>query len=762
MCEGSGNFASVLKKEMTIIRFCLAALLLLTVRSARAEEEADADTLGTVEVVAPLSRDIRLDDLSPVAHTTVRMHEAERLRVLDVKELSALVPGLHIPDYGARMTSSVYVRGLGSRIDQPAMGVYVDGIPLLNKNTYDFRLPDVRSIAVLRGPQNTLYGRNAMGGVIDIKTLSPLTYEGTRLMVEGGNGNSWRGRASAYRRNGRGMGYSVSAQGEYSDGFHTNIYKGAKCDWSRSAGLNLRLEGEEGGSHWNVVSALDWVNQGGFPYRMMTDGEGGGLQPVSYNDHCGYHRLVWRTGASCEGLLGAQRYMASTSYQFSTDEMQMDQDFTPLSMFTLEQAQKDHTLNQDFTLRPARTGGRWEPLTGVNLWFRNLSTAAPVLFRPDGIQRLILDNANAGIQQLSPRDTLSLAADRLPIPSHFVQRYYGLALYHHSIVRLATAWKLGLGARVEYEGQRFDYDSRTAADYRIDSPDGDVERTASVSLGGRERAGYFEWAPKVSLTHTRGGSTWHVAAGRGFKAGGFNTQLFSDLVQQMLTAEIMSNYVQKEPDPDVRETTRYRPEHSWNVDAGYKWQQDGTRATLTAYYTDVRDQQLTVFPDGMQTGRMMANAGHSRIWGIEAEAGHHLEGLSLQAAYGYTHATFADYPDGPRNYRGNRIPYVPEHTLMLGADWHIPLGSPHWGLLLHADMRGTGRIHWDEENLARQPFYALLNASARVSYDRFALTVWGRNLTDTRYSTFYFVSMQNRFLQQGKPLQCGATLSVSL
>ncbi len=729
--------------------------------TAKAEETADADTLGTVEVTAPLSRDVQLDDLCPVAHTTVRMHDVERLRITDVKELSALVPGLHIPDYGSRMTSSVYIRGLGSRIDQPAMGVYVDGMPLLNKNTYDFPLLDVRSIAVLRGPQNTLYGRNAMGGVMDVKTLSPLSYEGTRLMVEGGNGNSWRGRASTYRRIRQGLGYSVAAQGAFSDGFYTNIYKDAKCDWSRSAGLNLRLEGQSGGSHWNLISSLDWVNQGGFPYRMMEQ-ETDHLLPVSYNDHCGYHRVVWRLGASCEGIWKEQKYNATTSYQFSRDEMQMDQDFTPRSMFTLKQAQRDHTLNQDFTLRPRRTGNRWEPLTGANLWFRNLSTSAPVLFRQDGIQQLILDNANAGIQQLSPHDTLSFAKDQLPIPSDFVQRYYGLSLYHHSAIRCGGGWKISLGGRVEYEGQRFDYDSHTEARYHIASPDGDVDKTATVSLKGTRRAHYFQWAPKASVSYTQGAATWHASLGRGFKAGGFNTQLFSDLISQKLSSEIMRNYIGIQDDIDVRRTTHYKPEHSWNLDAGFKWEKAGGRAVLTAYYTDVRDQQLTVFPPGMQTGRMMTNAGHSRIWGIEAEAGHSWERLNLQAAYGYTHAQFVDYPDGSENYGGNRIPYVPEHTLMVGADWNIPLGTPHWSLLLHADVRGTGPLYWDEQNQASQPFYALLNASARVSHKRISLTLWGRNLTDTRYSTFYFVSMKNRFLQQGKPLQCGATLSFTL
>lgn len=738
---------------------CLAAFA----RTDAAARNVPSDTLRQVEVVAPLSKDVKLTDLSPIAHTALRMRDMEKMRVTDVKELSSLVPNLHIPDYGSRMTSSVYIRGLGSRIDQPAMGVYVDGVPLLNKNTYDFPLLDVRSIAVLRGPQNTLYGRNAMGGVMDIKTLSPLSYEGTRLMMEGGNGNSWRGRASAYRLINENLGFSVAAHGSRSDGYYVNEYKDAHCDWSRNAGLNLRLEGRtlqgaEDGVHWNVFSSLDWVNQGGFPYRLLEMGTDR-LLPVSYNDRCGYHRLAWRLGASFEGRWNKFRYNATTSYQLVDDAMQMDQDFTPLSMFTLSQAQRDHTINQDFTLRPVQTKENWDWLTGVNLWGRNLSTAAPVTFKADGIQRLILDNANAGIQQMSPHDTLSLMTDVFPVESDFVQRYYGLSFYHHSVVGLGKGWKLTLGGRLEYEGQQFKYDSGAEVQYHISSPDGNVDRLLPVQLAGTQTAHYFQWAPKAAVTYTHGPSTWHASAGRGFKAGGFNTQLFSDLVQQMMTSEIIRNYITVDDDIDVKKTTRYKPEHSWNLDVGYKWQKNRTSVAATLFYTDCRDQQLTVFPDGMQTGRMMTNAGHSRIYGAEMEGMCHWNQITLQAAYGYTHAVFTDYPDGNENYKGKRIPYVPQHTLMAGADWRAPLKNERLGLTLHADVRGVGPLYWDENNMARQNFYALLNASARLSFDTYSLTLWGRNLTDASYSTFYFVSMKNRFLQQGKPLQWGATLT---
>ena len=113
-----------------------------------------------------------------------------------------------------------------------------------------------------------------------------------------------------------------------------------------------------------------------------------------------------------------------------------------------------------------------------------------------------------------------------------------------------------------------------------------------------------------------------------------------------MTSEIIRNYISVDDNIDVRRTTRYKPEHSWNLDAGYKWQKDRTQVAATVFYTDCRDQQLTVFPDGMQTGRMMTNAGHSRICGVEVEGLHRWNSVALQASYGYTHAVFFVYLDG--------------------------------------------------------------------------------------------------------------------
>ena len=76
-------------------------------------------------------------------------------------------------------------------------------------------------------------------------------------------------------------------------------------------------------------------------------------------------------------------------------------------------------------------------------------------------------------------------------------------------------------------------------------------------------------------------------------------------------------------------------------------------------------------------------------------------------------------------------------------------------------MKGIGEIYWDEANSVKQPFYALLSASVRFTKDDFTLDLWGDNLTDTHYNSFYFVSIGNAFLQKGSPARCGVTLRLN-
>lgn len=104
-----------------------------------------------------------------------------------LKDISSFVPNLYMPDYGAKLTSAIYIRGIGARSSGQSVGLYVDNVPYLDKSTFDFELTDIQRIEVLRGPQGTLYGRNAMGGIVNIYTISPFDYQGKKLSLSAGS-----------------------------------------------------------------------------------------------------------------------------------------------------------------------------------------------------------------------------------------------------------------------------------------------------------------------------------------------------------------------------------------------------------------------------------------------------------------------------------------------------------------------------------------------------------------------------------------------
>ena len=195
---------------------------------------AMTDTLSEAVLVSSFKQVLALERLaSPV--TEISAAQMEERGVDDMKKLSAIVPNFQMPDYGSSMTSSIYLRGFGSRIDNPVIGLYVDDIPVMNKNAYDTGLYDIGSAVLLRGPQSTLYGRNSMCGVLALETLSPEDYHGGRVSLEYGSANTVLARLSVYGRSG--VGASVAYR--HKDGYYLNTFDNSYVD--RSDDLNFRL-----------------------------------------------------------------------------------------------------------------------------------------------------------------------------------------------------------------------------------------------------------------------------------------------------------------------------------------------------------------------------------------------------------------------------------------------------------------------------------------------------------------------------------------
>ncbi len=702
----------------------------------------------------------------PVAASILGRNEADERRILSLRGISEVVPNLHIPQYGSRITSSIYVRGLGARIDQPAVGLNIDNVPILNKDAYDLDLMDIERIEVLRGPQSTLFGRNTMGGVINLYTLSPMSYQGVRLGIEASSGNTWKFRASAYERLGDHWGISAGAHYYRTDGRFTNEYTGQRCDWERSGGSRIKLQWNGGGA-WRVENTLSFTDltQGGYPYafagRSSDEPLPGGYEPqvgvIAYNDPSGYRRTNLNDGLTVRYAGERVTVMSITSYQYLDDRMQLDQDFLPLSYFTLTQARREHAATEEIVLRSKREGG-YNFLFGGFLFYRHTRMEAPVLFKEDGLEALILGRFEGqGIGASWNEDTFLLE-------SQFRQPNYGGALYHESYYE-TDRWRLTAGVRIDLEGAQLQYHSRATGSYTLQTPDGKLyPNTIAIDNSDRLRNAFVEVLPKLSALYridAEGRNSIYASVAKGYKAGGFNTQMFSDVLQQQVMKQMGFGTLY-----DVADVVTYDPEKSWNFEVGGHFAtRDGMlRAEAALFWIECRDQQLTVFPEGQVTGRMMTNAGHTRSLGGELSAQFTpWRNLSIDASYGYTHATFLRFDNGRQNFAGKRIPYAPEHTLSARAAYTFEV-KKKWleRITLSAATRGAGRIWWNEANTLSQPFYALLEASVRFEQKHYALTLWGDNLTNTPYDTFHFVSIGNAFLQKGGPRTFGITLSINL
>lgn len=741
-------------------------------------------TLETDEVVIRSSAKETNDLWSvPEAVSLITPAKISNRQIESVKDLSAFVPNLFIPDYGSKMTTPIYLRGVGARSSGQSVAMYVDNIPYMDKSTFDFEFMDIQRIEVLRGPQGTLYGRNAMGGIINVYTLSPFEYQGHKLSVGGGNYGNWNVKISKLAKLSDKVGLSVGAYYEREGGYFKNEFTGKKVDEGQSAGGRLKLE-------WKInprlkamlASSFDFTDQGAFAYGLY-DKESGKINPVDYNDRGNYLRRMSNNSVRFEYRTDKILLTSNTGYQWLNDDMWMDQDFTRQSIFTINQRQRQNSINQEIAIRSVKEQNyQWS--VGAFGFYNHLTTDGDVLFKQDGIRNIlqpVFDNIQMPV-------ALTILNDEIPNPGTYRTPTVGGAVFHQSTFNnlLTDGLSLTLGLRLDYEKQYLKYNTSMAIDLLAQNkpggipmlPPAGVEMPISKNLVGKDDQDFLQWLPKVSLKYecTPEIMTYFTVA-KGYKAGGYNIQMFSEVMQDSLRNSRPSmgggsgrpgaSVTKAATDGNIRNALAYKPEQTWNYELGTRgtfW--DGLlNAELALFLMDIKDVQLTQFVNG-GSGRILTNAGKGRSYGVEVSLGlRPAAGLNIDVNYGFTHATFRDYDGGTNSsgvavdYKGKFIPYVPQHTFSVGAAYSLNLPNK-WvnQMTFAAQYTGAGRIYWNEANDVQQPFYGLLNAKVSFRHDFVRLELWSRNILDADYGAFYFESFGNSFIQRGKPFTCGANL----
>ena len=767
----------------------------------------EADTLSVHEmdevVVVSTPKEHETLRQQALSSSSFGARQLQEKGINNIKDLTVHTPGLFIPNYGSRLTSSIYLRGVGSRIGTPAVGMYVDDIPLANMSTFDQDLSDADRIDVLRGPQGTLFGRNTIGGLIRVYTKSPMNYQGTDLMLSGATYNNYRTRITHYHRPSDKFAFSAGVSYEHLGGFYKNqALDGQKADDSDDIAARWRgIFVPSDKVRLDLSARYQWTKQGGYPYAAK-QGEDAGV--VAYNRASSYRRHLLTVGLNAEHDLGRVMMTSTTGFQFLKDDMFMDQDFSRQDLYSLQQKQLGKTLSVEFAVK-SKENKRWQWTSGINFQYEWLNTKAPVTFYQEGVDWLS-SLINRSLPDLTPQGmgpmSIALKNSTLPMGGIFDTPTLNAGIFHQSTIEIVKNLSFTIGARLDYERIKMNYNAPNSVDFDFainsSNPRNSVylyDLNAASSFIGKTSTSHVHCLPKAALKYDFGQTgNVYASVSRGYRSGGYNVQLFSDLLQTEMRRQMMSSIdagteayltnlfagmpvppghvdmimgrirssMPNIERPDV-EQTAYKPETAWNYEIGshLNFLDGRLKADLAAFWIETRDLQLSQMAEsGM--GRITVNADHSRSIGMEASLQASItDAFSVNTSYAYTHATLrhSGNEEHPDDYF---VPFAPQHTMSVGARyiWHTNGWLQH--ICLYAGGKGAGRIYWTRENDLEQPFYALLDARLSVTHDNLELALWGNNLTQTRYDAFSFATRGQVFSQRGTPLQVGLDLRLKL
>ncbi|MGB8693089.1 MAG: TonB-dependent receptor plug domain-containing protein [Steroidobacteraceae bacterium] len=690
-------------------RLLAAAVALFSLPSLALSAAADESPLDEIVI----SANLRATALSDVARSVTVLGPAV-VRAAGVQHLAdvlALIPGLSWAS-GTSRPRYFQLRGVGESeqyqgAPNPSVGFLIDDIDFSGVGM-PATLFDLERIEVLRGPAGTVYGANALAGLIDLRSRNPGTSFDLRTEVSVGDyGTQALGLALGDGRADGTAGWRVAAQRFVSNGFRRNVFLGrndtngydestlrGKLIWQPLPALHaaltlLHADLDNGYDAWSVDnSLLTRTNQ---PGRDAQRSSGAALR-LSYQSSYG-EWLAISNGAdshidySFDGDWGNDLFWgASAPYNYFEQHLRERRSL----------AQDLRLIGNDMEL----FSGQLRPVIGAYL----------SRLRESDIQ---YDGWNdqyygVGSSRLSSRYAATNAA-----------LYGSLELRRGA----HTTWQLGLRA----EQRTSDYD---------DTADPPFPRARDTMLGGN-----------LSWSHHSGAARQHYATlSRGYKAGGYNIGAQIEPLQR-----------------------HFRNEALWNLELGVRGTLDERRIEYQADVYAMRREHMQVYnsrqlnPNNPLTYVFFtANAARGDNIGLEGELrwrlGSHWQlagSLALQRTRLLAYQLDGAPPDGRAQA------FAPAYQASLAATWQDPQGA-----FARFDLAAQARYYFS--NSHDQQAGARLLCNLRVGWRRGSWTTsfWVRNLLDRRYAVqgFYFGDEPPDFpvklyLQNGDPRQLGWTLS---
>ena len=695
----SGNYAI----------FLGVALILAGVPPVAAANDADSRPLEEIIVTASL-RPEPLGDL-PVSTTVIDASVLQAAGLQHFADVLGLIPNLNWSG-GTSRPRYFQLRGIGE-LEQyqgapnPSVGFLIDDIDFSGVGMPATSF-DVEQVEVLRGPQGTRYGANALAGLIKVKTRDPRAEPELRTELTAGDDGTLAaglvaGGALGDDDSDQGNAWRIAAQRARSDGFRRNVYLGRDDTNGRDETTlrgKLRVQATE---DWRAELSGLYVDLDNGYDAFSTDNS---LRTLSDRPGQDAQRS---SGASARvtGDLGGLSVRSTTAYADSDIVYSFDGDwgndgywsqFTqePYDYFSRFDRQR-RTLSEDLRFTSDSSAD-----DGGSGWVA-------------GVYALRLDEDN--LQQ----DYLAAELVRPALASD----YSATSLAAYGELERSVAGGIVVSGGLRIEARSADYRDSDGARFSPDETMAGGHFSVSGHLG--ESAG------------------WYTTASRGYKAGGFNIGQFVP--------------------EDRRE---FAPEYLWSLEAGLRYASDShsIEGALALFHMWREKQQVAtsfqlVPGDPLTYVFFTDNAARGRNYGLEASLSWRVRpAITLAASLGLLESEYVDYQYGDRNLDGREQAHAPGYQYALSAQWQDERG---W--LARVDLNGSDAFYFDASHDQRSQPYTLVNLKAGRAGERWAVYAWGRNVFDENYAVrgFYFglepPDYANKlYVQRGDPRQFGMTI----
>lgn len=680
----------------TILALCVVLSWIDPSCSLAADGAAASSTPEEIVITAERKPEALLD--VPIAVTVLTSADLRRAAVESTTDLSLLAPSLQF--FQNTVIVQPYLRGVGSDLlsagVEGSVATYVDDVYRARPASSVVQLFDVDRVEILKGPQGTLFGRNATGGVVHIVHRRPSDHveAGGDLLYGSFDELRMRGAVNLPVLDGR-VRTRLAALGSWRDGFSDNQFLGDRLDNQNYVAVRGQLEADLTTDLTLLVSG-DYARErdsrglaakliaplSGSPAVAMGGTVPPGPRDVFYNIRPRVDLEDWGVAARLEwnpGALDAVAVSAWRSFRFAES---VDVDGTEIPLLQNDPFERSDVFTQEIRVGSS-VGDRLTWLAGVYYLHedarQNFFVTAPFA-APGGV----VDDTQA-----------SLRSDSVAV---FGDLTYSL----HSDVRIVG-------------GLRYTYDHRSE-DFR-ELVNGRVTEAFDLSDDWSALTPRFvlEWTPWST-------GVVYGSATRGYKAGGFNSAV-------------------AQPFP-------FDPEFVWAYELGAKgstWN-DRVQLQAAAFYYDWRDIQLSVLdPAVSNLFPVIKNAGSAEVFGLELAADAELlSGLRMGARLTLLEATFEDLNsidpndlDGDPNQSGNRLPRAPDASFSLYASYAVAL-SEYGSLVPSLDYHFQSRTFlstFEDPTVAQDAFGVL---GVRLEYalpdGRFYLAGFARNLTNQLYA----------------------------